>query len=57
MRMRQSEGWAVVLAVLVVSGLLLFVLGFLTQGFGGVCVINDGAPTCAIIDKLLGIEY
>ena len=35
----------------------LFVLGFLTQGFGGVCVINDGAPTCAIIDGLLGFEY
>ena len=35
----------------------LFVLSYLTQGFGGVCALNDGAPTCAIIDRILGIEY
>lgn len=35
----------------------LFVMGFLTQGFGGVCFLNDGAPVCEIIDKMPGIEY
>ena len=35
----------------------LFVVGFLTQGFGGGCPVNDGAPICAIIDMVLGIQY
>ncbi len=35
----------------------LFVLSFLTQGFGGVCVVDDGAPICAIVDSVLGIQY
>ena len=35
----------------------LFVLSFLTQGFGVVCLVNDGAQICGVIDKALGIQY
>lgn len=34
----------------------VFVVGFLTQGFGTICVVHDVAPVCAVIDTVLSIR-
>ena len=34
----------------------LFVVGFLTQGYGSVCPYRDKAPICATIDRVLDLR-
>lgn len=33
----------------------LFVVGFLTQGYGAVCPIRDEAPICVTVDRVLSL--